>query len=338
MANIEFAGFLFDALGAAVQSATVDLVDRNTTTPVRATTTTDSNGFYTISHGTEGRFDIRITSGTDVLWRKYDTSGQMTEMEVASLNIRNPADTFKYDILPAAIVADRTLTLPLITGTDTLAALGLAQTFSAVQTHSANIIVNDNVETRYGTGGDSSIKYDGTDTFWDLRRVGTGDLMIALAGSFPSPDPGSVHIWKGTAGVVTANSGSVFVVEGDSVTAVYMSILGPNISAKGIQFGEPASPTRNSIQFQGSTDTPADQYRLTIAAGLRLIHSANIFAFQEATELDIQAGFVNLTERTAPGAGAANTVRIYAVVDGGSLTDLAAVFQDGTVDIFAQEV
>lgn len=120
MADIEFAGFLFDALGVAVASATVDLVDRNTTTPVRATTTTDSNGFYTISHGTEGRFDIRITSGTNVLWRKYDTSGQMTELEVASLNIRNPADTFKYDLLPAAIVADRTLTLPLLTGTATI--------------------------------------------------------------------------------------------------------------------------------------------------------------------------------------------------------------------------
>ena len=47
---------------------------------------------------------------------------------------------------------------------------------------------------------------------------------------------------------------------------------------------------------------------------------------------------LELTEMTAPGAGAANTARIYAVVDGGTLTDLAAVFQDGTVDIFAQEV
>jgi len=46
---------------------------------------------------------------------------------------------------------------------------------------------------------------------------------------------------------------------------------------------------------------------------------------------------IQLTEMTAPGAGAANTARIYAVVGGDTLTDLAAVFQDGTVDIFAQE-
>lgn len=49
------------------------------------------------------------------------------------------------------------------------------------------------------------------------------------------------------------------------------------------------------------------------------------------------SSYIELTEMTAPGAGAANTARIYAVVGGDTLTDLAAVFQDGTVDIFAQE-
>ncbi|MBU2249696.1 MAG: hypothetical protein KKD77_23315 [Gammaproteobacteria bacterium] len=47
--------------------------------------------------------------------------------------------------------------------------------------------------------------------------------------------------------------------------------------------------------------------------------------------------YMGVTEMAAPGAGAANTARIYAVVGGDTLTDLAAVFQDGTVDIFAQE-
>jgi len=48
-------------------------------------------------------------------------------------------------------------------------------------------------------------------------------------------------------------------------------------------------------------------------------------------------GYHELTEMAAPGAGAANTARIYAVVGGDTLTDLAAVFQDGTIDIFAEE-
>lgn len=45
--------------------------------------------------------------------------------------IRNPANTFSYTFVAAAIAANRSLTLPLITGTDTLACLGLAQAFSA---------------------------------------------------------------------------------------------------------------------------------------------------------------------------------------------------------------
>ncbi|MCK4414914.1 MAG: hypothetical protein KAY32_15375 [Candidatus Eisenbacteria sp.] len=47
--------------------------------------------------------------------------------------------------------------------------------------------------------------------------------------------------------------------------------------------------------------------------------------------------YYEFNEMTAPGAGGAFTARVYAVQDGGSLTDLCAVFQDGTVDIFAQE-
>ena len=53
--------------------------------------------------------------------------------------------------------------------------------------------------------------------------------------------------------------------------------------------------------------------------------------------INMQGNYITFLERTAPGAGAANEVRVYAIVDGGSLTDLAAVFQDGTVDLFAQE-
>ncbi|KKN15539.1 hypothetical protein LCGC14_0984840, partial [marine sediment metagenome] len=54
--------------------------------------------------------------------------------------------------------------------------------------------------------------------------------------------------------------------------------------------------------------------------------------------LDVAGQYVTFLERAAPGAGAANEARMYAIVDGGSLTDMAVVFQDGTVDIFAQEV
>jgi len=51
----------------------------------------------------------------------------------------------------------------------------------------------------------------------------------------------------------------------------------------------------------------------------------------------IGARYVEQTEMSAPGAGAADTARVYALAGGDTLTDLCAVFQDGTVDVFAQE-
>jgi hypothetical protein len=55
---------------------------------------------------------------------------QLENIDTSGLQFRNPADTFTYDIVPAAIVANRTLNLPLITGTDTLAAEAMTQTFT----------------------------------------------------------------------------------------------------------------------------------------------------------------------------------------------------------------
>lgn len=141
MASQLFAGFVYTGAGVAVNGATVDLLDRNTTTPVRATTTTNASGYWTISHATEGRFDVRITNGTSITFLKYDDQIQVEGLETATLRVRNPADTFDYDIVPEAITADRQLNLPLLTATDTLAVLALAQTFlTGVKTFNSSIL------------------------------------------------------------------------------------------------------------------------------------------------------------------------------------------------------
>src|SRR3990167_11085779 len=141
MPNILFSGKQTNDAGAAIVGATVDLLDRTTTTPVRATTTTGADGTWAISHATEGRFDVRITNESSVRWRMWDTEQQLESLEVANFRIRNPAFTFEYDIVPAAITADRQLNLPLITATDTLAALALAQTFlTGVKTFNSSIL------------------------------------------------------------------------------------------------------------------------------------------------------------------------------------------------------
>ena len=56
-----------------------------------------------------------------------------------------------------------------------------------------------------------------------------------------------------------------------------------------------------------------------------------------STELDIGAGAMEFDEMTAPGAGAVNTARLYAVDNGAGKTQLAVVFNTGAVQILATQ-
>jgi len=49
------------------------------------------------------------------------------------------------------------------------------------------------------------------------------------------------------------------------------------------------------------------------------------------------AGAIEFDEMTAPGAGAANTARLYAVDNGAGKTQLAVVFNTGAVQILATQ-
>ena len=160
----------------------------------------------------------------------------------------------------------------------------------------ANTTWNDNVEARWGTGGDSRIYYDGVDTFWDLRRVGSGDLMIALAGSFPSPDPNQVHIWAGSAGAATADVNSILTLE-DSGASLWMQMLAPDASSSGILFGNPTSATDIWLRMYGPSDTPASTFGVRINGSERLLYSATTFAFQETTVIS-STGTLQLTAPT----------------------------------------
>jgi hypothetical protein len=75
-----------------------------------------------IHDGTDGRAALGGAVGVGLTQVRVQDNG---------LLIDNPAGTFAYTVVGAAIAADRQLNLPLITGTDTLVVLGLNQTFTA---------------------------------------------------------------------------------------------------------------------------------------------------------------------------------------------------------------
>ena len=173
---IEFAGWLYNNAGTAISGATVELFPRNTTTTSSESTTTSSTGYFSMTESTEGRYDVRITSGSSVRFIKYDTSMQFQEMEAHEVHFRGPDNAFTTDLVGSNVAANRVLTIPLITGSDTLATLGLAATFSAIMTHSADIIIQDASDLALGTGSDALLR-------WSTGDADNHSLVVALGNS-----------------------------------------------------------------------------------------------------------------------------------------------------------
>lgn len=134
----------------------------------------------------------------------------------------------------------------------------------------------DNTALFLGTGQDSSLSYDGIDTFWDLRAVGAGGLLIALAAGFPSPDRNKIHIWDGTAGaILSQDAASILVIESDG--AAYINFLTPNNVLQGLRFGDPQNADAGLFAY----DHTLTCFRTFTEGVERLRFVANRFIFQE---------------------------------------------------------
>lgn len=130
--------------------------------------------------------DVAFTTGT-LTTNNLSVTGTGTFLS-SGLKIRNPANTFGYTITGAAIAADRVLNLPLITGADTLAVLGLAQTFTAAQTFSAGVTATSTLTLSGSTAG--------THVFGSNQITGT----ITLGGTGGT---GSITLGRSTASQTT---------------------------------------------------------------------------------------------------------------------------------------
>jgi hypothetical protein len=94
------------------------------------------------------------------------------------LKLQNPANTFSYIIDTSAITANRTLTLPLLTGTDTVAVLNLAQAFTNKTLVLSSNTVND---TSAATG--DIIKHNGTSYVRFAKGSSLQVLRVASGGA-----------------------------------------------------------------------------------------------------------------------------------------------------------
>jgi hypothetical protein len=220
---IEFAGELHNNVGAAIEGATVDLFARNTATESTAspsspdTTTTDGDGKWSFSKATQGRYDVRITSGTSIRWRIYDDAIQMEEIELKTLAVRGGNNLYKVDITIGNIGADATLAIPVIGTSDTLAVLGLAQTFSAAQTFTSTVTVGaDDAGHDVKFFGDTASAYILWDTSADKLLTAGGAVVdivkdkLLIGGTAVTTTAAELNVLDAvTAGTVSASLGVV---------------------------------------------------------------------------------------------------------------------------------
>lgn len=177
--------------------------------------------------------------------------------------------------------------------------------------------VNDNVNVALGTGSDSTLYYDGTDTFWNLRAGGTGDLMIALAGSFPSPDVDLVHIWKGDAGAASAVTNTVLALEDTATT--YISFLSP--TSGGLIFGDVADDDVGRFLYIHSSN----RFEMYQSGTQRYVFTSDTLTFQQAHTINTSSGDltinataslnVTLTDDDADAFDISNSASTYYLID-----------------------
>jgi len=156
-------------------------------------------------------------------------------------------------------------------------------------TWTADQTFNDNVNITLGTGGDVDLFYDGNDTYLE-NVVGSGGVMIGLGTSPPAPDGDGVHIWRATAGSVTASTnGDELILENS--THGGMSILTPNSAYGLIYFGDPDA--NNAASFAYNHGGPRFEY--AFEGSNRLFYSAGAFAFQEATTISTSSSDLTIS-------------------------------------------
>jgi len=145
----------------------------------------------------------------------FSASGIAT-VSSSNLKVRNPANTFQYSIAASAITADRTITLPLITGSDTFATLGLGQSFSGISTFTNTFVLSQTTQN-IDLG---STQTTGTWTAGGTNQTGSVTLGISTNSQTVNIATGigstgttkNINIGTGSSGItrITVGSASTF--------------------------------------------------------------------------------------------------------------------------------
>ena len=284
--TINFGGFVYDDSGDAVSGATVNLFDKNDTSTSRASTTTNSSGYWAIAHTTSGEFDVQITSGSSKRRIKFDDAIQLTSIDTEVLKVRANEGAIAAIELYADEGEDASDRWRIDAGTDGVLAFGndiasqgtyvdlLTVTPHATATSStvtvAGILDVDGTTNLDAVDIDGAVQIDNTvtvgvdDTSYDVKIFG------ASAGAYMLYDNSEDRLEiRGPSADATTSTGKLL-----------LSTALTNINANDVI---------GKIEFQapleaGGTDA------ITVAAGIQAVAQSTFAADSNATDLIFYTG------------------------------------------------
>ena len=283
-----------------------------------------------------------------------DVNANVTHQD-NTLRIENPATTFDYIITGGAIAAERTLNLPVITGTDTLAVLALAQTFTnktltspdinggtwngtidAASTLSSTLDVNGIV-----THQDNTLKIENPAATFDYTVTGAAiaaDRILNLPLITGTDTLVSLALAQTlTNKTLTAPNINTAIIEGGTIGAV-TKVGSIQVDESGLDV-DPTGDADADLLTVGVTGTPTlswdeseDQFNINDSVAMTKAGGIILIGRPTGTPGAGGGGVFMSTSGTAPTGVALNTAGIYADDDIGGVGHPIAIAENDAIN------
>ena len=233
MATIYQSGYVFKDDGTAVEGATVQLYQADTTTTVESSTTTSAAGYWTLSTTTEhaSGYDAKITSGSSVRYRRGND-----RLQIEELDIRNDTGNGQGGLLVANTTNDASNKVATFAGRNSTRAdndeiylsfemnnsAGEIEEFARITAIAADVTDDEeDGQIKFGVSVDGTMT--NVFTITSSESAGT-DMNLDVSGDLTlDADGGDIFFKDGgtTFGSATNNSGNLIIKSGTTTALTF---------------------------------------------------------------------------------------------------------------------